>query len=265
MEQQISMKQQARLMLLTFLCGMGLTVSASAESLFSWDKFSDATVRAATAPSTWAPLAAAAVVSVGDWDHQWQRSASKHQNLFGGDAEDTSNALVTASTVLYGVSTLAAAPAGQSFQDSLGWKARSAVVMLADKALVDEIVGEWKEASGRDRPDGIVDDSFPSKHNATAAVQNTLTRRNLDYIDMHPTLRTVAKVSLYGLDGLTGIARMEADKHYPTDVLVGMALGNFIANLSYNLFLESETPQSSYSVAFVPTADSFMVTTQFVF
>ncbi len=258
------MKQQMRLLLLTLLYSQGLATPALAESFLSWSKLTDATVRAARHPSTWAPLAAAAVVGAGDWDHQWQRSASKHQYLFGDDAEDASDTLVTASTVLYGLSTLAAAPAGQGFQDSLGWKARNAAVLLVDKALVDEIVDEWKEASGRDRPDGIADDSFPSRHNGTAAVQNTLTRRNLDYIDMHPHLRTLAKAGLYGLDGLTGMARMEADKHYPTDVLVGMALGNFIANLSYNLFLESATPKT-YSVTFVPTADSLMVTTQFAF
>lgn len=260
------MKIQPRLFLstLTLFSAIGITGPALAAPFFSWDHVSDATVRAARDPGTWAPLAAAAIVSAGDWDHQWQRSAGKHQTFFGGDAEDMSNTLVSVSTGLYALSALAAAPKGDTFNESLGWKATNVGVMLANKELVDVVAGEWKEASGRDRPDGISDDSFPSKHNATVAVQTTFTRRNLDYIDIDPTLRTFAKIGLYGIDGLTGIARMEADKHYPTDVLVGMALGNFLANLSYNLFLEKPAAQT-YSVAFVPTSDSLMVTTQFTF
>jgi len=36
----------------------------------------------------------------------------------------------------------------------------------------------------------------------------------------------------------TGWARIEASKHYPTDVLVGAALGNFIALLVHDAFLK---------------------------
>lgn len=252
------------LSMFTLLSGSGLTWQAQAGSLISWERLTDATVRAAREPSTWAPLAAAAVIGAGNWDHQWQSSLSKHQSVFGGDAEDESNALVTTSTVLYAVSTLMAAPREQSFSESVQWKAVNVGVMLADKTLIDGMVTEWKKVSNRDRPDGVAGDAFPSKHNATVATQSTLTRRNLDYIDIDPALRKLAKIGLYGIDGLTGIARMEADKHYPTDVLVGMALGNFLANLSYNLFLEKSASQT-YSLALVPTTNSLTINTQFIF
>lgn len=249
---------------LTLLCGSSLTWQTQAAPLFSWERLSDASVRAAREPSTWAPLAAATVIAGGHWDKQWQRSAGKHQYVFGQDAEDMSNSLLGASTLLYGVSMLMAAPPDQDLGEALEWKASNVGVLLADKALVDGIVGEWKTRSGRDRPDGVADDSFPSKHSATTATQTTLTRRNLDYIDMNPGMRQLAKVGLYGIDGLTGIARIEADKHYPTDILVGMALGNFLANFSYNLFLEQPAPES-YSFSLLPTQEGLTLNTRLSF
>lgn len=91
-----------------------------------------------------------------------------------------------------------------------------------------------------------------------------MTRRNLDYIDMDPTLRDAAKVGLHALDGLTGLARIEADQHYPTDVLAGIALGNFVSNFAFNLLLEpGATPR--YSLAVLPEQGGYTVQTQFAF
>jgi len=40
----------------------------------------------------------------------------------------------------------------------------------------------------------------------------------------------------------TGWARVEAQKHYPSDVLAGMALGNFMAAFIYDAFMGLEPP-----------------------
>jgi len=218
----------------------------------SWAGLGQAASRAAQEPSTWIPLATAGVVAAGGWDKPWQRSLGKHQYVFGQAAEDRSNQLVGLSTLLYAGTTLIASPQTESGFDTWQWRASNVAVMLTDKTLVDELVGEWKLRAGRDRPDGVADDSFPSKHNATAASQTTLTRRNLDYLELDDSWRQAATWGLYGLDGLTGLARMEANKHYPSDVLVGMALGNFLANFSFNLFLER--PQDgAYSLSLSPS------------
>ncbi|WP_439861255.1 phosphatase PAP2 family protein [Pseudomonas sp. MBLB4136] len=250
--------------ILTFLPGIGLAAPAPDASRFSWEHLGAAAAGAAREPGSWGPLAAAVVIAAGGWDRQWQHSAAKHQYLFGEDAEERSNDLMAASSLLYGVSALLAKPADVGAAQVWEWRASNLAVMLADKALVDGLVGEWKSASGRDRPDGIADDAFPSRHSATVATQTSLTRRNLEHIDLDPDLRQLASLGLYGVDGLTALARIEADKHYPTDTLVGMALGSFLANFSYRLLLESP-PSQDLSFALQPSAAGLALSTRLRF
>lgn len=233
-------------------------------NLLSWEHWTHSADRAARDSGTWMPLAGAAVVAVGGWDRQWQRSLAKHQYLFDDDGEDASNRLIQAGTLLYATSVVFAAPEDTAFVDALDWKAANLATFVASKASVDELTGRMKPASGRERPDGVPDDAFPSRHSATSAAQTTLTRRNLDYIDMNPTVRDAAKIGLHALDGLTGLARIEADQHYPTDVLAGIALGNFISSFAFNLLLERDDPQP-YELAVVPALNGYALQTRFAF
>lgn len=217
----------------------------------SWSRVGDSAKRAVVSPDVWGPVAGAAVIAAGNWDHKWQRSASDHDWFFGGDANQAADRMLNLATGLSVVSALVAAPKDASSEETWSWRGRNLALLAADRYAVTGFVEEAKEWSGRERPDGIPDDSFPSKHTAVTAVHNSFTRRNLDYIDMDPTLRYTAKAGLYTLDGLTALSRVEGDKHYPTDVLVGMAVGNFFANFTYNLFLEG--PESDrYNVAVIP-------------
>lgn len=243
---------------------LGASNLCLAGDLGSWQHWTDSASRAALDGGTWVPLAGAAIIAAGGWDHAWQRSAAEHGYLFGEDGEDASNDLLTASTLIYAASALTAAPEGETFADALAWKAENLAVFVASKGAVDALSGEIKEASGRDRPDGVPDDAFPSRHGATSAAQTAMTRRNLDYLDMDPALRDAAKVGLHALDGLTGLARIEADQHYPTDVLAGIALGNFVSNFAFNLLLEPGAAPR-YSLAVLPEQGGYTVQTQFAF
>jgi hypothetical protein len=72
-----------------------------------------------------------------------------------------------------------------------------------------------KSAFPKDRPDGSGNDSFPSDH---AAVMFSTAR--------YMTKRYDANLyTWYLAAGLTGIARVQADKHSWTDVLAGGAIG----------------------------------------
>ncbi|WP_225615074.1 phosphatase PAP2 family protein [Pseudomonas sp. PDM18] len=217
----------------------------------SWERVGDSAQRAVTSADVWAPVAGAAVIAAGGWDHQWQKSASNHDWFFGGDANQAADRMLNLATGLSVVTALVASPKDVSSEEKWSWRGRNLTLLAADRYAVTGFVEEAKEWSGRERPDGIPDDSFPSKHTAVTAVHTSFTRRNLDYIDMDPTWRYTAKAGLYTLDGLTALSRVEGDKHYPTDVLVGMAVGNFFANFTYNLFLEG--PESErYNVTVVP-------------
>lgn len=249
----------------SLLAGSSLSMATPlADQLLSWDHWTDSAGRAARDSGTWAPLAGAALIAAGGWDHQWQRSLARHQYLFGDDGEAASNHLLTAGTVLYATSVVFAAPADTAFTDALDWKAANLATFVASKASVDELSGRFKELSGRERPDGVPDDAFPSRHAATSAAQTTLTRRNLDYIDMDPRLREAARIGLHALDGLSGLARIEADQHYPSDVLAGIALGNFVSSFAFNLLLQQGAAQD-YQLAVVPALDGYALQTRFAF
>ena len=239
------------------LLSSALVAGCAGAPQMSWSRVGDSAQRAVLDPGTWAPVAGAAVIAAGNWDHKWQKSAANHEWLFGGDANSAADHMLNASTALSVVTGLVAAPKGSEGEEKWSWRGRNLALLATDRYAVTGLVEEWKEVSGRDRPDGIPDDSFPSKHTAVTAVHNSFTRRNLDYIDMDPTLRFTAKAGLYTVDGLTALARVEGSKHYPTDTLVGMAVGNLAANFTYNLFLEG-SPDSAYSFGVLPEAGGGM-------
>jgi len=72
-----------------------------------------------------------------------------------------------------------------------------------------------KMAAHRRRPTYDSYDSFPSGHTGYVFAMATL------FSDRYPKLR----IPFYALAISTGIARMYLGKHYPSDVLVGAALG----------------------------------------
>lgn len=255
--------ESRRLLIAALLLQAGACWAAPhSDSLLSWEHWKDSAQRAASDSGTWMPLAGAAVIAAGGWDDQWQQSLSRHGPLFRDEGEAASNHLLQLGTALYATSVVFAAPENTAFDDSLDWKLTNLATFVASKSSVDELTGAFKQASGRERPDGVPDDAFPSRHSATSAAQTTLTRRNLDYIGMNPTLRDAAKVGLHALDGLTGLARVEADQHYPTDVLAGIALGNFVSSFAFNLLLE---PGQDYQLSVVPALDGYALQTQFAF
>jgi membrane-associated phospholipid phosphatase len=81
----------------------------------------------------------------------------------------------------------------------------------------------------RERPDGSDMASFPSGHSTRAFSYATFASRNLELVDLPEGARTGLRVGLFTLAGATAWARVEAGKHYPSDVLAGAALGRFMA------------------------------------
>jgi membrane-associated phospholipid phosphatase len=65
---------------------------------------------------------------------------------------------------------------------------------------------------------------------------------NLEYMDMPNWARSTMQIGLYTTAAGAGWARVEAEKHYPTDVLVGYAFGQFIARFMQGAFFNDETP-----------------------
>lgn len=224
---------------------------AEATARPGWTQVREAAAAAARDPWVWAPLAGAAAFQLGSFDRRTSDWARENTPVFGSTikAEQWSNDLRAASAVLQ-FGTLLATPSGDEPRTWIVNKAKGAAVELTAMGATALATGLLKQATGRTRPNAADDESFPSGHSSAAAVNGRLAMLNLDAIDAGPGARLAANVGIDLTVFGTAWARVEAGAHYPSDVLVGMALGNFFARFMTGAFLG---PASRESVAITAT------------
>ena len=198
---------------------------------------------AALDPHTWVPLATAGLLIAADVDKDWSEDLAENQDIFGDDAEDVSDDLRDLATAAYVITALVAP------SDTAADKAKGLMVGGATMALDGALNKGLKEITGRERPDETNDYSMPSGHASKAASRTAMAIRNLDYIDMPGWSRDVASWSLRGVAVGTGLARVEAERHYLSDVIVGYAIGQFVARFMHEAFFvpDSGGPQISFT------------------
>ncbi|MEM1437005.1 MAG: phosphatase PAP2 family protein [Pseudomonadota bacterium] len=224
-----------------------LTTGCQTQGAGSWRT---ALAQSAREPSVWLPLAAAATVAVADRDDEWSEDAIADRPVFGDQAQDRSDKLRDLSTVTaLGTALLAPAPDWSGRIERLGLNLS---VMLAEGVATTVL----KDLTERERPDRMGDRSFPSGHAAQAASRYSLTAHNLNEFDLDPRLQLGLSAGVVGLTTATAWARVEAAKHYPSDVLVGIALGNLFANFAYRWWYPARGPLLSLQ----PVADGVAVT-----
>jgi membrane-associated phospholipid phosphatase len=199
-----------------------------------------ATMNALTSRGTWVPLLGAGVVSIDDWDQEVSDWAVENTPVFGStekavDASDDLKSLTTFAMV----GTALAVPNGDGAWE---WKPERLVLEFGAVQLNNLVTSGLKSATGRERPDGSDNRSFPSGHSSQAWTRTTLACRNVDQI---PSLsngwRVTLKTSFRVIAAGTSWARVEGGKHYLSDVLFGAALGNFVAIFVHDAFLPTDS------------------------
>ncbi len=193
-------------------------------------------VDSARDPRTWVPLAGAAALAVSDLDDDLADWAADERPVFGADAADWSDDLRTASKAAWLITALTA-PSPDLRAKTGGLLAGGAALAL-EETVTDGI----KAAAGRQRPDGSDDESFSSGHAGTAAAATTLALANLDHHRLPRWADGALRVGFHGLAAGTAWARVEAEKHYPTDVLAGYAVGRFVAGVVQRAFITPVAP-----------------------
>ncbi len=187
---------------------------------------------------TLAPLAAAAVFAIDDFDDRASDWAVRHTPVFGseGNARDASNYLkdvLLAEVIL----TATATPSGDTTGEWLSAKLKGGAVEAGAVAATYSLTGLVKDLTDRQRPDRSGDNSFPSAHASSAAAYATLSSRNLGHFDSLEGVRPVLDAANVGLTLSVSWARVEGGRHHPSDVLAGMALGHFVAAFIHDGFL----------------------------
>jgi membrane-associated phospholipid phosphatase len=239
--------------LLCSACGTlpsGQTWGDSATIRPGWARVGQAARDAASDPWVWAPLATAAILQVDNLDRRTSDWAREHTPVFGSqsNAEQWSDDLRSTSTALAFVS-LVATPGGDDAGQWLISKAKGGAVEVAAIAATGAATVALKGATNRERPNGADNESFPSGHTSSAAVHGQLAKTNLASIEMSPGLRLKEDVGIDAVVLGTAWARVEAGWHYPSDTLVGMALGTFVASFATRAFLPETSNESLGLVA----------------
>jgi hypothetical protein len=197
-----------------------------------------ATVNTLKDPWTWAPLAVAGVLLIDDWDEDISEWAIEETPVFGSKsrAGDVSGDLRQVLDYTSIAATLGT-PSGSEPWPWVWSKTKGLGFRYVAGRGTKELTDVFKEESERTRPDEEDTLSMPSGHTSAAFADAAWTRLSLDYTPMSDDLRLGSKVVVMGMAIGTGWARVEAGRHYPTDVLIGASLGNLVSRFTYEAFL----------------------------
>ena len=238
-----------------------------------WERIGRAAKDAALATETWAPAAGALALQIGNADRRVQEWAAEHTPVFGSqqNADRMSDNLVRISGALWLASGLATPSGGDGSGEHAGgdeadeWlpnKARGLGVQTGAGVVVRSTVGMLKDATKRTRPNGLGQSSFPSNHASQSAVFTTMASENVGTFGWSDNAVSASRFGLGTLTAATAWARVEADQHYPSDVLAGIALGHFFGAFITGAFLGVDDP-NRLMVMFEPTRNGHMMIVRF--
>lgn len=199
-------------------------------------------------PGVWGPAALAAALQINDLDEQISDELSENTPLFGSNdgADDWSDIFRDATAVSY-VTAGAYIP-----EDSL-----TKTLLIGTQVLSAETVsyagGELKDSIDRERPDGSDSGSMPSRHTLVASYQANLASANIARLDISTRTKRRLDFSVNTLAVMTGYARVEARKHYPSDVLIGWGLGNLFGYAAEGTVIMPSASKEDVNVVFSAT------------
>jgi hypothetical protein len=205
---------------------------------FQWQRIPQAAKRALLDPVTWVSAGGAAVFAIDDFDHKVSNWALNQHPVFGSTsgAEDVSDVLVNSLQAEVLVTALLT-PSGDDVVDWSFAKAKGIAIEYGALRATSGLTDLAKDAVGRLRPDGSDRESFPSGHSSIAFGSARLSNRNLDNSGMPNWARTSVKAGNWVAASMTAWARVEGGRHYPSDVLAGACLGNFVTTFIHDAFL----------------------------
>lgn len=191
-------------------------------------------------PSTWVPLTGAALFVATNSDHETSDWAVENKPLYStwekaDDASNRYNRILSASALLSSV-LLHPRHSNHSRWDRL-------MVDASTVIMTNQITSALQETIKRSRPRDTIqskDTSFPSGHSSQAFSTAAITSENLKLYRISKTKKVAINIGVYTLAYGTAWARIEAEHHYPSDVLAGAALGNFFAIFMREMFLKEK-------------------------
>jgi hypothetical protein len=224
-----------------------------------WDRIKMAAIKASSSPETWAPVAVALALQIDDLDGRISDWASANTPVFGsrGHADKWSDHLVNSSGAVYLITVLAT-PSGDDPPEWLKSKFKGLMAGTAAWGLTAGATDLLKGGLARTRPDGSEKRSLPSGHTSAAASFTTLARYNIRMLSLPSMGAAAMKMGVAGIAAGTAWATIEANRHYPSDVLSGYALGHFLSTFINDAFLGTDYKKDAFFII-DPLKDGVMV------
>jgi membrane-associated phospholipid phosphatase len=147
-------------------------------------------------PQTLLPVVGTGIIAVGGWDNDISDWATENSPVFG------------------------------SPQNASKW---SDYLLDISKGMGYATFAYMKAAAKRDRPQNQGNDSFPSGHASGTAVYAGFSRFYVYNMNISNPLKYSGNIIISAIDYGCSWSRVEAGVHFPTDVLIGHAWGNFLA------------------------------------
>ncbi len=216
------------------------------ERHFNAGVWGDAALGITDDPWQWGTTAALAVsipISANN-DDEW--SESLVSDPIAGSSESTGDYL------LYGMMGVGLGYAG--FDWYQGDEGVATEVLLEAAVFSSLLVEGLKSVIDRQRPEGFLENSFPSGHASMAFVTATfVARRVADETD------TAWGYLGYVPAALVALNRVEQARHFPSDVVVGALIGTVFTNVFYNAHYGSEDrPGIAVPLAFAEIEEDFI-------
>ena len=201
-------------------------------------KIPRAALNALLEPQTFVPAAGALVFGLSKWDKKVSHWATGHTPIFGS-TQNAENYKLYLEVPLYTETfiTVLATPSGGDSKDWVYSKLKGIAVEGAAELVTAGATSLLKDTTGRTRPNGSSNKSFPSGEASAVFSSVALSNRNLDSVELPQEIRIPLKVVNILLGTSVAWARVEAGAHFPSDVLAGAALGNFLSTTVHDAFL----------------------------
>jgi hypothetical protein len=206
-----------------------------------WQRIFSAFKDAVISPETWGPGAAAVVFQIGGLDDNLSDWASEQTPLFGSQKNaDTASDYLRDTTAGAYLMTALTTSSGKNLDEWSVDKIKGVSIGGAAMASILGATALLKNGISRTRPDNTDKKSHPSGHASSAAGFATLAKRNLRFVPISKQNTKLLGAGFTTLAAGTAWARVEANKHFPSDILAGYALGHFISAFVNDAFLGPE-------------------------
>ncbi|MEE8117940.1 MAG: phosphatase PAP2 family protein [Gammaproteobacteria bacterium] len=213
-------------------------------------------------PVTWVPLLTGSAIAVTGSDQNISDWARDHTPIFGSAnaADDWSDRFNRSAQIGY-FATMLATPSGAGAD---WWKNKGKGLLVGLTAISTNsiLTSELKNGINRERPNGSDRRSLPSGHASGAAVHSALGRRNTQYLPVDTGTQHFVDIYFLAIMAGSSWARVEGGFHFPTDVLAGMALGNFLGQFFDRSFMGIGEDGLQTSFYLLPGQGHFLINLQ---